>query len=294
MAREQRREHYVPRFYLESFSTDSTEPYQLTCYDKIADKVFERSVMNIAQEEYFYDLTESQVVEEKFKELEGEIAKVYRTLLDTGDITGLSDSDRYVIAVLVSHQHVRTRKFRAVVKQASEHTLEHVDDTEAGAARGLVEAGTSEQGAKVWQTQLMANAIRGFAEILYRMNWTLFVNETSHPLWTSDHPVAVFNPLHSDPDPERGIERRGSKIHFPLSPDLVLGIFDPKAYPVLPDQQELTEKDHVDFQNTLQVEHSHRQVYAPTDDFTLARGVIEEHPEYADLNYSDSFPDIDL
>lgn len=227
-----------------------------------------------------------------FAKLEGEVATAYQTLVDTEDMGGLSDADRYTIPVLVSHQHMRTRKFREIVKQASEHTLDHVDDTRADVARDLVGPGTSEQGAKEWQTQLMANAIRGFADILYRMNWTLFVNETTHSLWTSDHPVAVFNPLYPEPDPERGIERRGSKIHFPLSPDLVLGFFDLKAYPVLPNQQELAEKEHVDFQNKLQVGHSHRQVYAPMDGFGFAREMIEKHPEYADLDYSGSFPDI--
>lgn len=54
-------------------------------------------------------------------------------------------------------------------------------------------------------------------------------------------------------------------------------------------REELTEKGHVDFQNKLQVEHSHRQVFSPVEDFQFAREVIEENPEYAELDYSDSF-----
>ena len=114
------------------------------------------------------------------------------------------------------------------------------------------------------------------------------MNKTEYPLWTSDHPIAIFNPVNPEPDPERGIERPGSKIHVPLSTNLVLALYDPREY-FVNDREELTEKEHVDFQNKLQVEHCHRQVYSPTKDFELAREIIEENPEYANLDYKDSF-----
>ncbi|WP_096391757.1 DUF4238 domain-containing protein [Halopenitus persicus] len=152
-----------------------------------------------------------------------------------------------------------------------------------------MEAGTTEEGAKQWQAQLTANALEGFADLLYRMNWFLFVNKTEYPLWASDHPIAIFNPVNPEPDPERGIERPGSKVHVPLSTDLVLALYDPGRYFVKSKREELTEKEHVDFQNKLQVEHCHRQVYSPIKDFEYAREVIQENPEYAELDYSDRF-----
>lgn len=287
-----KRQHYVPRFYLQAFSYDTEEPYYLHCYDKPEDKVFSSSIMNIAQSKYFYDLTDEQYLEKKFAELEKIFLNVHEKLIDTTDVTSLTMEERNAMALFLSHQHIRTRKFRDIVKQASEHTLEIVNDDEGSEeARQAVEAGTTEEGAKEWQAQLMSNALTGFADILNQMDWFLFVNKTEYPLWTSDHPIAIFNPVNPEPDPERGIERIGSKVHVPLSRNLVLALYDPRRYFIDSHREELTEREHVDFQNKLQVEHSHRQVYSPEEDFELARKEIKENPEYAELDYSCQFPD---
>ena len=288
-----KRQHYVPRFYLQSFSYDTEEPYYLYCYDKPEDKAFSSSIMNIAQSEYFYDLTDEQYLENKFAELEKIFLNVHRKLIDTTDVTSLTVEERNAMALFLSHQHIRTKKFRDIIKQASEHTLEIVNEDEVDdeSARDAVEAGTTERGAKEWQAQLMSNALTGFADILNQMDWFLFDNKTEYPLWTSDHPIAIFNPVNPEPDPERGIERIGSKVHVPLSKDLVLALYDPRRYFVKSRREELTEEEHVYFQNKLQVEHSHRQVYSPEEDFELAREEIEENPEYANQNYTYRFPD---
>lgn len=290
MTREKKRQHFVPRFYLNTFSQNSEEPYYLYCYDLPEDRVFGSNTMVIAQGEYFYDISDEQFIENTFADFEGIFSKSYHKLVETADITSLTSDERHVISLFLSHQHIRTRKFREVVKQASEHTLDLVDEEEVddGENRKVVEAGTTEDGAKQWQAQLTANALKGFADILNRMDWFLFVNETEYPLWTSDHPIAIFNPVNPEPDPERGIERPGSKVHVPLGTDLVLGLYDPRQY-FVNDREELTEKEHVDFQNKLQVEHCHRQVYSPVKDFELAREAIEENPEYADMDYKDRF-----
>lgn len=292
MAREKKREHYVPRFYLRNFSYDKDEPFYLHCYDKQDERGFKATIRNIGHENYFYDLSPSQEIEDLLADLEGDLEPSYTKLVETGDLMGLNRDDRLKISTLISLQHLRTRKFRDTIKQASEYTLDAIED-EGSEARDIVEAATEESGAKEWQLQLLSNALLGFAEILDRMGWFLFKNRTEYPLWTSDHPIAIFNPINPEPDPEKGIERRGSKLHFPLSSDLVLGIFDPRTYPGLPDEEELTEKGHVDFQNKLQVEHSYQYLYSPEDDFGLAQELIDGNPEYGELDVSGEFLDIE-
>jgi hypothetical protein len=291
MGREKKRQHFVPRFYLNTFSEEEEGPYHLYCYDKPEDNVFGSNTRDIAQSEFFYDLSEEQSIENIFEDLEQKFSKAYYELVDSADVTSLTNKERSVISLFLSHQHIRTQQFRDIVKQASERTLEIVDgEEEEEEARKVVEAGTTERGAKEWQIQLMVNALQDFADILYNMDWFLFVNKTKYPLWTSDGPIAIFNPINPEPNPQKGIEQLGSKVHVPLSTDLVLGIYDPRKYSVR-DKEELTEKKHVDFQNELQVEHSHRQIYSPRKDFELAKKVIEENPEYAELDYSHQFPE---
>jgi len=292
MPGEKEKQHYVPRFYLNTFSRDEEDPYRLYCYDLPEDRVFRSSTKKIAQRSYFYDLSDRQYSENKFADFERHFSTVYYKLIDAADVDALTPSERNVISLFMSHQHIRTLKFREIVRQASEHTLENVEaEVEDDPGREMVEAGTTDRGAKEWQLQLMVNALEGFAEILYGMNWFLFINETDYPLWTSDHPIAIFNTTNPNPVPEKGVENRGTRIHVPLTSDLLLGMYDPKAYFYPLENAELTEKKDVDYQNRLQVEHCHRQVYSTEEDFEYAREVIEENPEYADTNYS--FPDPD-
>lgn len=292
MGREKKKQHFVPRFYLNTFSRDEEEPYRLYCYDLPENKVFCSNTKKIAQKSYFYDLSDQQYAENKFADFERHFAKAYYKLIDAAHVDALTASERDIISLFVSHQHIRTQKFREIVQQASEHTLETVDaEIEDDPGREMVEAGTTERGAKEWQLQLMVNALEDFADLLNGMNWFLFINETDYPLWTSDHPIAIFNTTNDNPVPEKGIENRGTRIHVPLTPDLLLGMYDPKAYFYSLDNAELTEKKDVNYQNRLQVEHSYRQVYSTEKDFKYAREVIEENQEYADTDYS--FPDLD-
>ena len=232
--REKKREHYVPQFYLKAFSADDSEPYNLFCYDMAEDSMFRSSTRNIAQSSYFYDLSEKQALEDLFGDMESVFAQVHEKIIQSQRISTLTPDEKYVMAYFISHQHIRTRKFRDIVKQASEHILEVVDEEKGDKeARRTVEAGTTEEGAKHWQAQLMSNSLRGFADLLIQMNWFLFVNETDYPLWTSDHPIAIFNPMNPESDPEKGIKQRGTKIHVPLSDAVVLALYDPRDQLVL-------------------------------------------------------------
>ncbi|WP_231183080.1 DUF4238 domain-containing protein [Haladaptatus sp. DYF46] len=292
MVKEKKKQHFVPRFYLNTFSRDEEDPYYLHCYDKPEDKIFPSNTKKIAQREYFYDLSDKQFVENKFADFEGHFSQAYYSLLDSADVNSLTSDERKTISLFLSHLHIRTQKFREIVRQASEHTLETVDaDVEDDPGREAVGAGTTDRGAKEWQLQLMANALEDFAEVLEGMNWFLFVNETEYPLWTSDHPIAIFNTVNPNPVSERGVKNRGTRIHVPLSADLLLGMYDPKEYFFPLEQSELTEKGHVEYQNRLQVEHSHRQVYSPVEDFEFAKDLIKENPGYAEIDYD--FPDPD-
>jgi hypothetical protein len=79
------------------------------------------------------------------------------------------------------------------------------------------------------------------------------------------------------------------EIVFPLSPECVLIFLERTFF------KELEERDghrlvlgvpHVEDLNRLQVVHSYRQVFCPSDDFRFAAEVADEHPESCSLGRS--------
>jgi hypothetical protein len=213
-------------------------------------------------------------------ELEGRMSHSYRALLGSEDVDRLSKEDRIGVAVLIATQHMRTRDFRDIIKEASEYTLKHARSpdvvTDAEALERL-KTFAKEEPAKRLQFTLVARSISEFAALLLEMKWILLINETGSPFWCSDNPFTYSNVFCYDEYDGLGFERLGSQTHFPLNPRLSLEIVDPVTYVGYPNHVIADGLENVVFNNHLQVKNSRRHIFSPTDDFTLAERMMQKN-----------------
>lgn len=236
------------------------------------------STRKIAAEKGFY----SKSVEVALGDLESKMSSSYRALLDLQNVDELSSQDKVGVAVLIATQHIRTRDFRNIVKEAFESTPE-VDRSscaaiESEALNRLRGTFVEEEAARRLQSTLMSRAIPEFAAALLKMKWILFVNETELPFWCSDNPFTYSNLLHYDEYDGLGFERFGSQTHFPLNPRLSLEIVDPVTYAGYSSHMVIDEPENVVFNNHLQVKNARRYVFSSADDFALAKRMMRENP----------------
>jgi uncharacterized protein DUF4238 len=95
-----RKQHYVPRCYLERFVNPTTG--NLSTFDKLTKKTYDTSVWNVAQESFFYDLhpkaikpehrnagIDLQAVEKALSVIEGYFARTLDVLLGGAEPTGI-------------------------------------------------------------------------------------------------------------------------------------------------------------------------------------------------------------
>lgn len=83
---------------------------------------------------------------------------------------------------------------------------------------------------KLEHTNMILNddATMRFAETLYNHLWVIYVNKTETSFYTSDNPVATIPHKFHKYMSYSGFNSDGIEIVFPISPTLLLGMYDKK------------------------------------------------------------------
>lgn len=286
-------QHYVPQFYLSYFAIDSTKDApQVYCYGKPDRSQFQTSVTNIAGETYFYEPPGDQPFEDRLANIEGEFCDAYDKLIDAGSLKALDENDRSAIAYSITLQELRTRESREEFHEIFSKLRERLEgepmteemEKQMDELRDI----DSEEGARDFQIDFIKNNGWEIAEHYLDLKWISIENDTDQPFWTSDHPIVRHNSNDFAPFGNLGLKNRGIEVYFPISPDLSLGFVDPESFDVVPTSLTLQNTDegreHVTFQNCLQIRESTRHIISNRSDFKLADDYLDEYPEYEDIN----------
>lgn len=299
-----KRQHTVPRCYLERWVNSDTDT--ISTFDKITRRTYDASVWNVAQERFFYDLhpeaiepehrntgIDLQAVEKGLAAIEGYFARALDSLLDVGEPKGVPPDQRWMLAVQVAIQWMRTRRYRDVMVELSEKTMQaHADELVRRSFPDLPREHyptviLKEHSVSALHTQFFFDQERWekLAGSLVNHIWLLAVNDTPVFFYTSDHPVVRRANLPDDRTGGIGIDSPGVEFFMPVSPKYGLLMLERTFF------HEYEEYDSglvgvsaqaVEDYNRLQVEQSHRHVFTSGGEFTTAQLVCEENPLVCD------------
>src|SRR5208282_566737 len=119
-----RREHYVPRFYLDLFGK------YLFVFDKVTGKAFSTTSKNIALESGFYDVDPSIDLEAMITENENHMRPGLNEIVDKMNPLAISHDSRIKIALFIAMQFVRTKEFKAGLQEAGGKLVTEVAKSE--------------------------------------------------------------------------------------------------------------------------------------------------------------------
>lgn len=278
-----KRQHYVPQFYLKEFKIPNKNGSQISCFDKKLDSIFVASVSKVAAESYFNDFDEDQSFEKALSKFEGMVIDHYKNLVKSQSLAKLTPVDKAAIAYFIAVQHSRTRRSRDIIKDASEKVLEQAQEIGVVPDKRVYELFT-EEGAKRFQYHLMAMTSSKFTKLLLKRKWTLVINQTEIPFWTSDSPLVYFNSFPYDKHDGFGFERSGSELYFPMNPWLNLAVIDERIFQNVPDEIVVDDEDEIIFYNQLQVIFSKRFIYSSNKDFSIAQDILINAPSLKNVN----------
>lgn len=300
-----KKQHYVPRFYLEKFARQTRpEEFIILCFNKETEELYEQNTKQAAMERYFYDDGDPPVIEDKFSNFEQIHSKVYNKIINDQTIEYLTIYDKIMMCHYILIQNERTRSARIRNAQITELLFKYGEhEIELPPYDSLNDEYKDwflESRGAMGQINIIFNPIEmddGTVhhpyEVVRKMadlGWTLIQNDLKREFYTSDHPVFVYNPPIKKNETIRGFGiasyiGKGVEIYFPLTPRLCLVLFDinNSYYMNYPLKRQVIQKE-LDWINTQIIAMAHRTIFTKNNDFQFVRECINKFPELKDLN----------
>lgn len=310
-----KKQHYVPRCYLEQWAKPDT--YQVYVYDLKTNKPRISSIYDVASENYFYDFDfssilrnadfdmmgfanealehfdDEQYIEHFFAEhIESNYASSLHQIISKArqmspwelrNCFFISERAKKNFSFHLAWQFIRVKAVRNSISNSAD-CLE----------QALIEMGASPEVIKKYSVPnsqlpyihggmiLNKGEINEMAQSFFRLTWILQVNRTNQPFFTSDNPIGTEAHVHHPFISMSGIQSQGIEVYFPLSPDLMLLMFDGEYHNDFQDYDrrviELSNTDVVKYCNSRCAMHSERCVFSTNDDFSVIQEMLDRNP----------------
>lgn len=280
-------QHYVPQFYLESFSNKKESKPILECLSKVNNEQLTVNIKHICCEKYFNDKEEdvAQELEKFLAILEGQSKLALIDLIKQKNPDNLNIEDRKKIALFVATQYIRTKEKREQIEDSVKQIIQRLSKYKLAPELEIQVRKVKENlpsFIKEIHLDLFRN-ISKIADIIFQMKWILLINKTNTPFWTSDNPIAIHNEQDHFPYGNLGLIKLGIELHFPLNPMLCLVMCDPISFQFEPSIKILRDFRYIIREQSYQVNQSTRFIFSNNPNFSFAKKMIKDNPEIADI-----------
>lgn len=223
-------QHYVPRFYLKNFAlvkgTGRKEKAFISFY-QFDDEIYKEHIptKSVCYKEYFYG--EDGKVENEFADRETEWAKVINRIVQNKKFD-LTNEQKKLLKQFAIYQYCRTL---ATYNHGKHMMSEILSQTFINNNPGVDEETVRDIITKKVDKQVcvadVINSCDELVDLIEDLDMTIVKCNTSKKLITSDMPVIVMNPFCVD---KAGMANVGIVILYPISPEILVVIYDGKVY----------------------------------------------------------------
>ncbi len=300
-------QHYVSQFLLRGFHTGNEA--QIWAFDKTTSRGFTTAIDKVASEHGFYNIGGSAKVDDVIRKFEEATAPIINEIRERKSLAGIDEYKRIWLSGFTALQYVRTKAFSERSQDMMGQITHVVTQMSGGKLSkkirkqlGLDAAGSEHE--KTLSTIL--GIVRPAVDELRKKHMVLFRSDGSSLFWIGDSPVAMQNTVNpgSRLRSTLGLGVPGIEVYLPISKDLVLAHMCPTiavAYSGLEEDARrmgfthayagpylralehgtaiFVEKDHIRFQNSLQLGYAERFVFSSVDNVEDARDILAENPK---------------
>lgn len=326
-----KKEHYVPRCYLKNFVLEDDK---IKVFDKFKMQVREQRIMDVAMENYFYDIDFEEILQkvesdknekiktdlknivgtENWEDVKNVLDKkhiekdffapmedIYSELLHTfisknhngnewviKNCNICSEIEKEFMSLFIAIQIIRTKSFRTNLGDTFAklyQTLAYKSqmNNENALPKEAFEVEVNDDFVKLQHSTMILDEemVEGIAETLFNHIWVIYVNKTDYPFYTSDNPVVTIPHKRDKYVSYGGLASEGVEIIFPISPRLLLAMYEKETYNNKFHDRKyivLSSKDRIDYYNCQQVYHSYRCIFSKKNNFNLAEQICKETP----------------
>jgi len=246
-----KKHHYVPRFYLKRFSKTKKN---ISLYNlKNERKIINASLKDQCYKEYFYG--KELLVESALADIENIASEIFRQIDKAGCLPPPSSPEHLLLIVFILMQYSRTKYSTDALNEMTDKMMKYLYSPMA-----------KEKGLDLSKVNIHLNNVGLFSvaqsvqlyPILLDLRYKLLKNCTNVQFVRSDNPVVLYNQLmefrrrHSN----TGYANKGLQIFFPIDPHQLILLYDNEVYRVGSEKKIVLELNNVQdiYQiNTLQV-----------------------------------------
>jgi hypothetical protein len=257
---ENKRQHFVPQFYLKYFSINSLEK-TIGIFSLPSSKFTGGPIGNQAKKDYFYgsDLK----VEKTLGKIEGIAALIINRIISSKGLPENGSNEHETLLTFFLLLHARTVYYLKRNNEFINNLRTSVLSRKPELANDIEEL---EDNPKEMPQSILQEAVFSVPLIL-DLHFKLVVNKTNLPFIISDHPVVLYNQLlesKKNHGSNTGFASKGLQIIIPLSPNHILFLFDKDVYGVGNRMESLIVLDcikDVDSLNLLQCLSANENLY---------------------------------
>lgn len=315
MSEKKKKQHYVPQGYLEAWAIPGT--HQIYVYDKQLNSSRKSNITDVASENYFHDidftdilsetdlkkiglegsdpakLDDKQYIENFFSnQIEGNYKTHLRNIIDklqkmtpweVINCFFISERDKVDFSYHLAYQYIRVKAVRNSMMDSMDCLNQVL--TDLGASTEVIEKYSFPKSHLPYihgQMILNMKEIEELAESFFTLTWILYINRTEQPFFTSDSPIGTEAHV-SDPIVSMsGLQCKGVEAFFPLSPKLMLLMFDGDYHEFCQGYDrrifELDNSEVVKYCNSRCMLFSERCVFSNNSDFSISEEMLEKNP----------------
>ncbi|GAB4212574.1 MAG: hypothetical protein OHK0012_07050 [Synechococcales cyanobacterium] len=228
-------QHYVPQCLLKFFSWEDKKDRKTNVFDIPRNTFrYSQNIKNICSQNYFYDTDNrvekilSEKIESPTEPLICSIVRHDTTVLD-------STKNRIQFLIFVATLLSRTPKAMDNLDSLIQTNIRSVS-RELLRLNGMDSRNADEVRLEINDEAPLISllTLQGYyaSMLLTDLNFNLAINKTDLDFFISDHPVFMYNWLYKDLNHPgvTGLGARGLQIFLPLSPKLILCLYDPVVY----------------------------------------------------------------
>ncbi len=249
---EKKNQHYVPQFYLRLFSSDGkiVNLFHISS----SKSILRVGIKGQCSKPYFYG--EDCKQENAFGGLESSVARTIASISETKKLPDKQSKAYLELLFYILSQHNRTERAGEESNEAANKLLKDVCSF------------------KYWRvvdkipTAVPLSALASTWVFALDLEAKIICNRSKEPFITSDNPVIYYNQYMESCTTESctGLASRGLQMFFPISPRILLHLYDPGVYVVEPrcaDCSEISSDAEAGKVNELQWLSALKNVYYP-------------------------------
>ena len=227
-----KKQHYVPQFYLKFFSQDGEHLCRYNLQSKDSIRV---SINKICHADYFYG--KNLELEKQLNKLEQKHVKILRKLIDAQNLEILTAGDLDLLRSFLLLQRMRTKDEKRMSNKATELFFSNIVKPLMKSDEDLRRNGITEEvigslsisfpGAENWE--MMVVALTGM-DLISDLKPILIINKSNRKFICSDAPIVLHNYIKIKNRYMTEFQSPGLQIFCPLNRDILLLLIDTGLY----------------------------------------------------------------